>query len=236
MSCDRAFLDLLGFFEFGCTRRVALPMGAQRLLAFLALQSDGAHRATTAEQLWPDCTSCRAAANLRSALCQARRVGSVTVIECIGQRLRLSELINVDLHRVTESARQIIAAQNPVTALGNGLIEDLSKELLPGWSEGWLMLERERWNQLRIHALESLAQQYQTAEQYLSALQTALAVIAIDPFRETAHRILIEVHVAEGNFASALKCYRDYQAFLQQELDAVPSPQMRQLVQELKSA
>ncbi|WP_405535289.1 bacterial transcriptional activator domain-containing protein (plasmid) [Streptomyces canus] len=226
----------MGFFEFGCTGRVPLPLGAQRLLALLALQNDGIHRATAAEQLWPDGTSCRAAANLRSALCQARRVGSVTVIESVGQRLRLSESVRVDLHRTAESARQVIAAQSPLPAGCDPLLEDLSKELLPGWSEDWLMLERERWNQLRVHALEKLAQQFQRDGQYLSALQTALAAIAIDPFRETAHRTLIEVHVAEGNFANALKCYQDYQAFLQQELDITPSPQMTQLVQELMSA
>ncbi|MFJ8034716.1 BTAD domain-containing putative transcriptional regulator [Streptomyces sp. NPDC096032] len=230
-------MELLGFFEFSSSRNtISLPTGAQRLLALLALQNDGTSRATAAEQLWPDCPSCRAAANLRSALCQARRVGSVTVIECVGQRLRLSDSVGIDLHRTAESARQIIAGQSPLPAGGETLVEDLSKELLPGWSEDWLTLERERWDQLRVHALESLAQQFQEEQQYLQALQTALAAIAIDPFRETAHRTLVEVHVAEGNFASALKRYHDYQAFLQQELDVAPSPQMTQLVQELMSA
>ncbi|TRO56199.1 bacterial transcriptional activator domain-containing protein, partial [Streptomyces sp. IB201691-2A2] len=113
------------------------------------------------------------------------------------------------------------------------LVEDLSQQLLPGWEEDWLALERERWDQMRLYALESLAQQFQSASQYLPALQAALAATAVDPIRETPHRILVEVHLAEGNVASAIKRYRDYRRFLQRELRVAPSPQMTQLVRNL---
>ncbi|MBT2393405.1 bacterial transcriptional activator domain-containing protein [Streptomyces sp. ISL-1] len=234
MSWNSACLEVLSSFEFtNAGGRIALPMGAQRLLAFLALQSDGAQRAAAAEQLWPDCTSFRAAANLRSALCQGRRVGSVSVVDCVGQRLVLSPSIRVDLHGVRESARQVIKGQAPLPPEWDRLVGDLSRELLPGWTEDWLLVERERWDQMRVYALEGLAQQFQAAEQYLPALQAALAVIAIDPIRETAHRMVIEVHLAEGNVASALRRYRDYRAFLQRELRVAPSPRMTELVQNL---
>lgn len=70
-------------------------------------------------------------------------------------------------------------------------------------------------------------------EHYLPALQAA---IAVDPIRETAHRIVIEVHIAEGNVAGAIKRYHDYRAFLRRELKVVPSPQMTRLVQNLLPA
>ncbi|MEU4496969.1 bacterial transcriptional activator domain-containing protein [Streptomyces sp. NPDC023998] len=113
------------------------------------------------------------------------------------------------------------------------LFDKLSRQLLPGWSEDWLIMERERWDHLRVYALESLAHRCQMAQDYLHALQMALAVIAIDPIRETAHRIVIEVHLAEGNVASALKRYHDYCDFLRQELNVAPSPQMTRLVRDL---
>jgi DNA-binding SARP family transcriptional activator len=229
-----ACLQLLRPFEVtnaGC--RIALPLGAQRLLAFLALQNDGAHRAAVAEQLWPDCTPYRAAANLRSALCQGRRLGGVTTIESVGPRLMLSPAVRVDLHRVWESARQVMEGVRTLPIDWASLVSDLSRELLPGWCEDWLILERERWDQLRVYALEGLAQQFQATEQYLPALQAALTAIAVDPIRETAHRIVIEVHLAEGNVANALKRYHNYRAFLRRELNVAPSPQMTQLVRNL---
>jgi DNA-binding SARP family transcriptional activator len=230
-------LELLRTFEVtnaGC--RIALPLGAQRLLAFLALQNDGAHRAAAAEQLWPDCTPYRAAANLRSALCQGRRLGCVTAIETVGPRLTLSPTVRVDLYRVRESARQVIEGVQPLPIDWACLVSDLGRDLLPGWVEDWLILERERWDQMRVYALEGLAQQFQAAGQYLPALQAALAAMAVDPIRESAHRIVIEVHLAEGNVANALKRYHDYRAYLRRELNVAPSPQMTQLVQGLTSA
>ena len=229
-----ARLELLRRFEVtngGC--RISLPLGAQRLLAFLALQEDGAHHAAAAEQLWPDCTPYRAAANLRSALCQGRRLGCLTAIESVGPRLMLSPSVCVDLHRVWESARHVTEGVGTLPIDWASLVSDLSRELLPGWSEDWLILERERWDQVRVYALEGLAQQFQVADQYLPALQAALAAMAVDPIRETAHRIVIEVHLAEGNVANALKRYHDYRAFLRRELNVAPSRQMPQLVRDL---
>ncbi|MFF0431542.1 BTAD domain-containing putative transcriptional regulator [Streptomyces sp. NPDC004327] len=213
-----------------------MPLGAQRLLAFLGLQGDSVQRVTAAEQLWPDYPCHRAAANLRSALCQGRRAGCVPLIECLGQRLRLSPHVHVDLHAVRGSARQIIDRTGPPPADSDAVIEELTRELLHGWPDEWLQLDRERWNQLRLYALESLAQQLLTAQQYLPALQAALAAISIDPIRETAHRTVIEIHLAEGNVASAVRSYQQYVGFLQQELDVAPSPQMTGLLQGLRSA
>ncbi|MDX3186219.1 BTAD domain-containing putative transcriptional regulator [Streptomyces sp. ME02-7008A-1] len=234
MSRDDASLRLLRPFESitgGC--RVALPLGGQRLLAYLALQDDGAHRAAAAEQLWPDCAPSRAAANLRSALCQARRLGRVTAIEAAGQRLQLSSTIQVDLFRVREAAQQVIEGEKKLPGDWGRLITDLSRELLPGWSEDWLMVERDRWDQTRVYALESMAQQLQASEQYLPALQAALAATVVDPIRETAHRLAIKVYLAEGNVASAIRCYQNYRAFLRRELGVAPSQQMIHLVQDL---
>ncbi|MFD8726316.1 hypothetical protein ACFV2H_52615 [Streptomyces sp. NPDC059629] len=45
---------------------------------------------------------------------------------------------------------------------------DLSQVLLPGWDDEWLRLERERWDQLRLYALEALAQHFQTEGRHLS--------------------------------------------------------------------
>ncbi|MEU3731047.1 BTAD domain-containing putative transcriptional regulator [Streptomyces sp. NPDC033538] len=234
MSFHDSGLQILGPFEFThAGHRMPVPMGARRLLAFLALQNDWVDRTSAAEQLWPTCTPVRAAANLRSALCQSRRAGTHTVIDSVDQRLMLSPSIRVDLHEMRESARRIIAGPAPRSEDWNRLVGNLSRELLPGWTEDWLSLERQWWDQLRLYALESLAQQLRTDHQYLDALQAALAAIAVDPFRETPHRIAMEVHIAEGNIASAIKRYHDYRTFLQRELRVTPSQQMTELLHTL---
>lgn len=231
-----AYLELLNAFEFAYAgSRIPLPLGGQRLLALLALQKSGVYRGAASEQLWPDCTPSRAAANLRSALCQVRRIRSRTVIDSVGQRLGLAACVEVDLDEARQAAQQVIVGLSPLPADCEALVAELSRKLLPGWNDDWLTLERERWDQLRLHALESLAQQLRVTQQYLPAIQAALTAIAIDPFRETAHRIIVETHIAEGNVACALKRYHTYRELLQQELDVAPSQHMTRLVEKMIS-
>ncbi|WP_406368958.1 BTAD domain-containing putative transcriptional regulator [Streptomyces sp. NBC_01546] len=235
-SSNEVSLELLGAFELTCGRSsVHTPLGAQRLLAFLSLSPDGVHRSAAAEQLWPDLPCHRAAANLRSALCQARRACCVTLIDCIGQRLRLSPLVQVDVLSIRDSAHQIVDKLAPPSADSETLINEFTRELLPGWPDEWLRLERERWKQVRLYALEGLAQRLLSVHRYLPALQAALAAAAIDPIRESAHRIVIQIHLSEGNVASAVRCYQHYEVYLRRELGVGPSPQMTDLLQGLRS-
>ncbi|MFD9466575.1 BTAD domain-containing putative transcriptional regulator [Streptomyces sp. NPDC060027] len=228
-----ACLEILRPFQVTCGgRRVAISTGAQRLLAFVALHREGAHRRLTAEQLWPDCTSCRAAANLRSALCQGRKIGSAPAIDSADRNLSLAPSVSVDFHGAWDGACRLVSGDGAGPD-GDRLAADLSQTLLPGWDDEWLLLERERWDQLRLYALEALAQRFQSEGRHLSALQTSLAAISIDPFRETPHRIAVEVHLAEGNVACAVKRYKDYRRLLQMELKVAPSPRLTRLVRDL---
>ena len=58
-------------------RRLNVPEGSKRLLAFVALHSGRVHRWQTAGTLWPDGSDERAAGNLRSAVAIRRIVDAV---------------------------------------------------------------------------------------------------------------------------------------------------------------
>ncbi|MFC5994079.1 BTAD domain-containing putative transcriptional regulator [Pseudonocardia hispaniensis] len=234
---DLVHVTLLGGFESAhLGTGIALPLGAQRLVAFLALQDGGLHRSAVAERLWPDSSPRRAPANLRSALWRGRQMAGVPVIECVGPRLRLSPMVRVDLQDMLARARQVLAGPGDAGADCGELVQALRRELLPAWTDDWLMLERERWDQTRLHALEVLAQRLQSAGRHLAALEAAFAAVAIEPIRETAHRIVVEVHLAEGNVGSALKHYQRYRSLLARELGVAPSPRMTELASGLLSS
>jgi DNA-binding SARP family transcriptional activator len=211
-----------------------IPLGAQRLLALLALEDGTIDRVTATGLLWPDSRQGRAAANFRSALWRAKRVGSVTLIDCVGPRLHLAPSVRVDLHELLRRSRQIGSSR---CASGGpdcqAIIDGLSRELLPTWSDDWLVPERARWDQVRLHVLETMAQQFLTAQNYLTALEAALAAVAIEPIRESAHRLVLKVHIAEGNSACAMQHYHRYRGLLQRELSIKPSRQMVELIHPL---
>jgi DNA-binding SARP family transcriptional activator len=54
--------------------------------------------------------------------------------------------------------------------------------------------------------------------------------VKAEPLRESAHRCLIGVFLAEGNQAEALRAYRVYRELLREQLKLEPSALMEKLV------
>ena len=69
-----------------------------------------------------------------------------------------------------------------------------------------------------------------------AALDYALLALLAEPLRESAHRHVLEAHLAEGNPAEALRHDEGYRRLLRHELGLAPSPAIRQLVAPLLAA
>lgn len=228
-------LAVLGGFRLTVEdERIPLPHSVERVLVAVAVGQHEQDRTVLGAMLYPDGRRDQVLASLRSALWRARRAARHDLVESLGQRVRLADGVDVDLRHWTHRARSV-ASQPAADPAGDraGLVEALTQELLPCWGEEWLILDRQRWDQLRLHALERLAEQYASTGRYVDALDAGLAAVAIEPYRETAHRALIGAYIAEGNCASALAQYRRYQRLLRRELGVRPTPQLEALVSRL---
>jgi DNA-binding SARP family transcriptional activator len=207
-----------------------LPRAVQRLVAHLSLSGRPA-RTAIAGRLWPEVTEEHAHGSLRSSLWRVHKVapGLITVS---GGALSIAHDVLVDVHELTEWARR---AMDPCCATDGLITGDLGLpgELLPGWYDDWVLLERERLRQLRMHALEALAEKYAAAGRYGEAVQAAYAAVRAEPLRESAHRTVVRVHLAEGNVAEAARAYESYKAMLADEVGAAPTPQMCRLFDSL---
>jgi DNA-binding SARP family transcriptional activator len=103
-------------------------------------------------------------------------------------------------------------------------------DLLPTWDDDWLLIERERIRQLRIHALDALSACLTAAGRYNDGVAAGLASVEAEPLRETAHRAVIMAHLAEGNCSEAIRQYETYRALLARELGLGPSPELAKLI------
>jgi DNA-binding SARP family transcriptional activator len=65
-------------------------------------------------------------------------------------------------------------------------------------------------------------------------MEAGLAAVRGEPLRESAHRAVINVHLAEGNRAQALGEYHRFRDRLERELGLAPSARMDELVAELQ--
>jgi DNA-binding SARP family transcriptional activator len=208
---------------------VALPPSVQRLVAFVTIHDRPLLRQYVAGSLWPETTEQAAGANLRSALWRLNHLG-VHVVEAEGITLRLAAGVRVDLRERLEEARGLLASAEPdVVALDESVF---GFDLLPDWYDDWLVIERERFHQLRLRALERVCERLAARGEYARALDAGLAAVAGEPLRESAHRALVRVHLAEGNHAEALRQYRLYRQLLQEQLGLAPSAQMLELLRD----
>ncbi|GAA2228407.1 MULTISPECIES: AfsR/SARP family transcriptional regulator [Kitasatospora] len=226
-------LELLGGFALLVDQQpVSVPAGSERVLAFVALRRCRVPvpRRLIAGTLWPDAAEHCAYANLRAALCRLGGEGR-RALEISPTEVGLAAETTVDLHRARSLARRALDdAPAPAYDLGLAAVADLSADLLPGWYEDWLLSEAEEWRQLRLHALEILAERFTTARRHGEAVAAAHAAVLADPLRESSRACLIRAHLAEGNPSEAMRDLRHYEQLLRRELGLRPTPWLNRLV------
>jgi DNA-binding SARP family transcriptional activator len=209
---------------------VSLPMSVQRLVAFVALHRRPLLRPYVAGSLWVHTSDDRACANLRSVLWRLRRSG-LGVVEAADQQLRLGANVRVDLHEAEALARWALDDD-----FGDTLDVDpslLARDLLPDWYDDWVLIERECFRQLRLRALDALCDRLMRAGRLHEAVEAGLSSVAGEPLRESAHRALVRVHLAEGNVGEAIRQYRLCRRLLRERLGIDPSERMMELIRAL---
>jgi DNA-binding SARP family transcriptional activator len=221
-------LKLLGGFAFEIDeRQQQMGPALQRLLAFLAVHP-WPSRYVIAGMLWPDHHDEAALAALRTAVwrLQHRAPGALDVA---ARTLALSSSVWVDRNECLAWAQRVL---HDPTAVTNNELEPpaTDAELLPGWYDDWLEPERQRLHQVHVHALETAAHEQLRRGRPGQALATAFAALSIDPLRESTHRQIVRIHLAEGNIDAALRQYRACLEALSTELGVRPSAALAELV------
>ncbi|MGY1722237.1 AfsR/SARP family transcriptional regulator [Blastococcus sp. SYSU DS0533] len=223
-------LDGFGLARPGRTLRSTaddLPRAVQRLLAHLCL-STRASRTATAGHLWPDVPEEHAHGSLRSTLWRLNKAVP-GLVEASGTCLQLAADVRVDVRDLNDWARRVMLRSGGTDDLAVP-DTDLLGDLLPGWYDDWVLLERERLRQLRLRALETVAERLASCGRHGEALQAAHAAVRAEPLRESAHRLVVRIHLAEGNVAEAVRAYELFRTMLEDELGVPPSELMIRLI------
>jgi hypothetical protein len=149
-------IRMLGAFAVDVDGRpVALPAGAQRLVALLALRGRTG-RSRLAGLLWSGTTEHRALASLRTGIWRVNQAAPGLVVSAHGI-VELGLAADVDVTDLIDRAHAVLnGAADPVAPVDGGVGPG---ELLPDWDDPWLDAERERLHQLRLHVLEAAARQ-----------------------------------------------------------------------------
>jgi DNA-binding SARP family transcriptional activator len=210
-------------------RRLEIPEGSKRLLVFVALNSGRVSRRYAAGTLWPCGDDERAAGNLRSALWRLRGAG-IDVLRAEKHILYLDPEVSVDITHLSGWATRVINGSASGSDLETRELNPEAVHLLPGWYDEWVIFERERLRQRLLHAMESLARQLISRGLFVDAVEVATTAVGVEPLRESAQRVLIEAHLAEGNLVEARRIYLAYHEMLGAELGVLPSVELAEIV------
>jgi DNA-binding SARP family transcriptional activator len=231
-SAGARVLDLMLLGGFALTVEgveVALPPKAARVVAFLALAERPLARTYVSGTLWPDRSEPRAGASLRTAIWRLQQTGP-HLIDADAHRLGLAHGLRVDYRERSAAISSVLAGHDDTWALA-----ELCRpgELLPDWYDDWLAIERERFRLQRAQALECLAERLAQHRRFGEAAEAGLAAVTSDPLRETAHRALIRVFLAEGNAFEAVRQFRLFRSLALHHLGTEPSEETARLVRHL---
>ena len=156
-------------------------------------------------------------------------------------RLTLPARVEVDVEVAladTELADQALKSGNASATqiLAERACAVLERPLLADVEAPWLEFKRKDLDRARIRAIEALAESRLAVQAPDAAAAAANEALALDPFRESAHRLLLRAHQHRGNIAVGLQTYEELRSMLGRELGTAPSPQTRALHTELLRA
>ena len=208
--------------------------GRQGRLAFAYLAVNR-HRLVTRDELTEALWSEGADSDRLSPLLSKLR--GVVPLEGRGDvRLALPAAAWIDVEAAAEGlhrAQSLVAQGDFAGAWGPGRVAQhiATRELLPGEDAPWIAEQRRRLEEILVRSLELVGRACLEigAGELDTAERAARGLIARAPYRESGHRLLMEVLAARGNVAEALLVYDALRLRLREELGVAPSASTQEL-------
>ena len=219
-------------FEYDDTP-VVLPAALVRLVAFLALRGPS-RRCVVAGTLWPDVSEEHALASLRTSIWRMNRLAPGLLSATSGS-VAVSEAASVDSRDQEEFATGLLRGQLDDDGVVDGLSVLWGGALLPGWYDDWVLYEREKLEQRKVRALESLATTAYESGDLVTALDAAREASRREPLLDAMRSIAIRARLGLGDVSGAVHEYRAYRRFLALELGIEPSAVLVELEQRILS-
>jgi DNA-binding SARP family transcriptional activator len=210
---------------------------ARLIFAMLVVERDRpVHRDELAEVLWPYGLPRTWDAALRGVVSKVRAFLGVAGLPQSAAssggsgtyQLQLPPDVVVDVetaYSAVDTAEQALHEDDPARAiaLAEYARKVVTRPFLPDAKGRWVDSVRDRLSKVRLWALCVLSEAYAQRGRYQLAVRAAEDAIALEPFRERTHQLLMRVHTAAGNPAEALRAYDRCRRLLAEELGVDPT-------------
>jgi DNA-binding SARP family transcriptional activator len=182
---------------------------------------------------WP--TALRAlVSKVRTAL--GERASIEHAFGCYQLRLPADAWIDVEAADVAvHDAETALRDGELAAAVGHALVANAiaRRPFLVGDQCAWVERRREDLRQIRVRALEVRGRVALANGDPTGAARDAGIVVELEPYRETAHALLMRAHAAAGNPAQALAAYERLRTRLADDLGTTPSRETEKVFLEI---
>lgn len=207
----------------------------EALLYYLAATRQVHSRDVLAGLLWAEMPDAKARRNLTKSLSVLRRLlGPFLLIET--QRVGFHPQAAFDLDLDELEAASVSISRATLTQI----VARIRGEFLSGFYvrdapafEAWMLAQREDLRQKTLALLEQLAAAALAHEAYEEGIGYARRLLALDPWRESAHRHLMALLANSGRRSDALAQYEQLRDSLKEEMGVQPMPETRMLYDRL---
>lgn len=224
-------IRLLGQFDVRLdSKRVTIASRAgQSLLAYLVLTAGTSHRREKlAGLLWSDVSDESARKNLRQELWRIRKT--------LAMQNQVADYLLADEYTVTFNrnadywldATQLERPDLEMESLSSNL-SLYQGELLPGFFEDWVLLERERILAIFETKMEQLLNQLITTERWIAVQEQGERWLSFGNSPEPAYRALMLAHGARGDITKVSAVYQRCITDLDERFGLEPSTETRAL-------
>jgi predicted ATPase/DNA-binding SARP family transcriptional activator len=228
---------LLGKFEVSQDGKIITITSrpAQSLFAYLILNAGIAHRREKlAGLLWPDSLEETARDNLRHALWRMRKAletaSSTRLLHADDVTISFTELSDYWLDAAELEGLSENASADEVMAV----LAEYQAELLPGFYDEWVVLQREHLYSIFEHHMARLMSLLEDEKRWLDILDWGERWVKLGQKPEPAYRALMSAHAAKGDMSKVAATYARCVKSLR-EFGIEPSEQTKELYKKLKS-
>ncbi len=246
--------------EVRICRRKALA-----LLAYLAVTGDSHTRDALATLFWPEHDQSRARASLRTALVSLKKTLGTEWLDVDREFLSLGQTVGsvpdacpepsaghgiwLDITTFQDRLGECRTHHHPSEEMCPACLVPLAKaanlyrdDFMAGFTlrdcpnfDEWQHYQSERLRDELASALQRLALGKGAQAKYEEASVYARRWVALDPLRESAHRLLMHVFASSGQRTAALRQYDEYVRLLKEELGAPPAAETTALYEQILS-
>ena len=190
--------------------------------------------------MWPDASTEELDIKFKNTLYRLRSAVGKQVILLAEGMYRFNPMLEYafDVEIFLTSIQRATEAEDPRQKIKHlsHAIQQYNGDYLPEVDDYWAIPDREKYRQMYIDALYTIANLYFEKEIYKSALRYCHQALDEDNANEEVHRLAMKIHAVTGNKAEIIRQYEACRMELEEKFDVEPSDQTQLLYDTLINA